>query len=178
MKTTQTRPSSARRDFWRSMICGLPLAPAIILQARAQSGDEPVLDEGNLRAFVALARSDIRTEKTAVIAQNIEFTPDEGIDFWPLQREYEMQLEKLLDRRYELILQFARHFGTMSNKDATDLAMEVFELEGQRTSLKRKYFKKFSKVVPALKAARFFQIENQLNMVVDLQIAASLPLIQ
>jgi hypothetical protein len=33
-------------------------------------------------------------------------------------------------------------------------------------------------MVPALKAARFFQIENQLNMVLDLQVAASLPLLQ
>jgi hypothetical protein len=32
--------------------------------------------------------------------------------------------------------------------------------------------------MPATKAARFFQIENQLNMVLDLQVAASLPLIK
>jgi hypothetical protein len=32
--------------------------------------------------------------------------------------------------------------------------------------------------MPATKAARFFQLENQLNMALDLQVAAALPLIK
>jgi hypothetical protein len=32
------------------------------------------------------------------------------------------------------------------------------------------------KVIPAVKAAWFFQIENQINMAIDLQVAAALPL--
>jgi hypothetical protein len=77
-----------------------------------------------------------------------------------------------------LIAQFAKAYVTMTNGQATQLAKEAFDLEAQRTDLKRDYFEKFSKVIPPLKAARFFQIENQLNMVVDLQIASSLPLIK
>ena len=33
-------------------------------------------------------------------------------------------------------------------------------------------------LVPAVKATRFFQIENQINLALDLQVAASLPLIK
>ena len=66
----------------------------------------------------------------------------------------------------------------MTDDQANDLALKVFNLEEKRTDLKRKYFKKFRKVIPALKAARFFQIENQINMVIDLQVAGSLPLIK
>jgi hypothetical protein len=32
--------------------------------------------------------------------------------------------------------------------------------------------------VPGVKAARFFQIENLINMALDLQVAASLPLLK
>jgi len=66
----------------------------------------------------------------------------------------------------------------MTDENAEKLLKRVFELEEDRLNLKQKYFKKIKRVVPTVKAARFFQIENQLNMVVDLQIASALPLIQ
>ena len=66
----------------------------------------------------------------------------------------------------------------MTEKEAEALAKGAFDLEEKKTSLKRKYFTKFRKIIPATKAARFFQIENQLNMVLDLQVAGALPLIK
>ena len=66
----------------------------------------------------------------------------------------------------------------MTDKQASDLAKKSFDLEEKKTDLKRQYFKKFAKVIPAKKAARFFQIDNQLNMALDLQVAAALPLIK
>ena len=54
----------------------------------------------------------------------------------------------------------------------------MFELEKRRTKLKKKYFKKFEKAVSAVVAAKFIQIENQINLLVDLQIASELPLIE
>jgi hypothetical protein len=173
MKTNST--SLSRGSFLRACALGLPLLPATL---SAQESSAAKIDAGNLRAFVELARSDLRTQKSLIMAENIEFTGDEAAEFWPLQREYELELGKLLDRRLELIARYANHYRTMTDKDAAKLATDVFDLEEKRTDLKRKYFKKFARVVPALKAARFFQIENQLNMALDLQIAASLPLIK
>jgi len=171
----------SRNTFLRAVGLSLPLLP--LAAARAQqyatpAAARPVPDPGNLRAFVELARSDIRTEKALVIAENITFTADEATDFWPLHREYESELSKLLDRRLELITRLAHQQGSLTDEDAAKLANESFDLETKRTTLKRKYFKKFSKTVTARKAARFFQLENQLNMVLDLQVAAALPLIK
>lgn len=174
----QGSPSLSRGTFLRSLLLGLPLLPVALKAQDAPPAPAPALDLGNLRAIVALARSDIRTEKALIIAQNIRFTDDEALEFWPAHRDYELELDKLLDQRYALILKFARQFGTMTDADARTLANKAFDLEAKRTALKRKYFKKFSKVIPALKAAQFFQIENQINLAIDLQIAASLPLIQ
>lgn len=151
--------------------------------ARAQdtvtkSAAEPTLDAGNLRAFIALARSDLKTEKTAIIAQNIRFTEDEAFGFWPLHSEYSIALNKLLDERLVLLSDYAATYKEMTDPQATALAGKVFDWEKKRTDLKRTWFKKFSKVVPAKKAAQFFQIENQINAALDLQLAAALPLIQ
>lgn len=136
------------------------------------------MDAGNLRAFIELARADLKTEKTLIIAQNISFTEDEAFEFWPLHSEYTLELNKLLDERLKLLSVYASAYKTMTDPQATQLAGKVFDLEEKRTGLKRKWFKKFSKAVPAKKAAQFFQIENQINAALDLRLAAALPLIK
>ena len=85
---------------------------------------------------------------------------------------------ELNDLKLALIEQYAATYENMTDKQASDLAKKSFDLEEKKTDLKRQYFKKFAKVIPAKKAARFFQIDNQLNMALDLQVAAALPLIK
>jgi hypothetical protein len=131
-----------------------------------------------LRAFVELARSDIKTQKALIIAENLPMTEDEASEFWPLHREYEGELSKLNDQKLALIVRYAKNYQTMTDQEAGELANASFDLEAKKTDLKRKYFKKFTKVVHATKAARFFQLESQLNMALDLQVAAALPLIK
>jgi hypothetical protein len=151
-------------------------APAQI--TNATSATKMSVDAGNLRAFIELARSDLKTQKTLIIAQNIQFTEDEAVEFWPLHSEYTVQLNKLLDQRLVLLEQYAATYQNMTDAQATSLAKKIFTWEEKRVDLKRTWFKKFSKVVPAKKAAQFFQIENQLNAALDLQLAAALPLIK
>ncbi len=151
--------------------------------ALAQSGGKPDAaadkpDLGNLRLFIELARSDLKTQKAIILAENLPLTEEEGAEFWPLHREYQEAQAKLGDQKLALIQDYAANYQSMTDAKATELAKKSFDLEEKRTDLKRSYFKKFAKVIPAKKAARFFQLDNQLNMVVDLQVAASLPLLK
>jgi hypothetical protein len=156
--------------------CGLAQSGTDTNTTPASAAGPP--DAGNLRAFVELARSDIKTQKALIIAENLPLTEEEGAEFWPLHREYEGELSKLNDQKLALIIRYAKNYQTMTDKEAGELANGSFDLEEKKTDLKRKYFKKFSKVMPATKAARFFQLESQLNMALDLQVAAALPLIK
>lgn len=181
MNASNSTSTISRGAFLRALAFSTPLLPAAMAQAQDPSASpSPTLkpDPGNLRTFVELARSDIRTEKTLIIAENIKLTDDEAIEFWPVHREYDIEYNRLLDQRLALIVRFAEHYGSMTEAQAKDLATRSFDLEEKRTALKRKYFKQFSKIIPAVKAARFFQIENQLNMALDLQVAGALPLIK
>ncbi len=177
-----SRPPDAipRSAFLRALALCLPWVPAAALGAEEPPREisETKVDLGNLRAFVELARSDLRTQKALILAQNLDLTVDEAVEFWPLHREYTTELNRLLDQRYDLFVKFVKEYGAMTNEQATDLSTRGFGLEQKRLNLKRKYFKKFRKVIPALKAAQVLQIENQLNMAMDLQLAASLPLLK
>src|SRR5277367_6457679 len=100
--------------------------------ALAQSGGDNLLpapsatdqppDAGNLRAFVELARSDLKTQKALIIAENLPMTEDEAAEFWPVQRDYENELSKLNDQRLALIVRYANNYQTMSDAEATELA--------------------------------------------------------
>jgi len=129
-------------------------------------------------AYIELLRSDVKTKKVAIITEVMHFTNEEANAFWPMYREYEFELTKIGDGRLELIKDYARNYETMTDEKAKELIEKALKLEGKRTKLKKKYFKKFDKVLPSKTVAKFFQLENQINLLIDLQIASELPLIK
>ncbi len=108
----------------------------------------------------------------------MELTEGEAVDFWPLYERYGHDLDALNDQRLALIRRYLALYDKLTDKQARQLATEVFSLEEKRTALKRKYFPEWAQVITARKAVRFFQIENRLNAAIDLQLAAALPLIK
>jgi hypothetical protein len=132
----------------------------------------------NLRAYVELLRSDIRTQKVAIITELMQFTEDEDVKFWPIYREYETELARINDQRMALIAEYATAYGKMTDEIADRIAAGALDLEGQRHALKTKYYTRFKSVLAPVKAARFLQVENQILLLLDLQIAASLPIVE
>ena len=129
-------------------------------------------------AYIQLLRSDARTQKAAVITEAMQFTDEESNAFWPVYREYELELSKIIDDRIELIKDYIQNYDILTDEKAKVLARQVFTLEKRRTKLKKKYFKRFSRALSATIAAKFIQVENQINLLIDLQIASELPLIE
>ena len=55
------------------------------------------------------------------------------------------------------------------------MAERMFEYDSRLAELKKKYYKKFNKVLPALTVTKFFQLERSIDLMVDMQVEASLP---
>jgi hypothetical protein len=134
--------------------------------------------EANLRAYVDLLRSDVRSQRIAILTEVMQFTEEEDAKFWPVYREYESELAKINDERIAVIREYASNYDTLTDTVADRLARSALELEGRRNQLKAKYYDRFRTVLPAKTAIRFFQVENQILLLLDLQIAASLPIVQ
>jgi hypothetical protein len=77
-----------------------------------------------------------------------------------------------------LIKLYSDSYGSMTDQVATKLANGALDLDAKRNDLKRQYFQKFSQTLNPRIGARFLQIENQLEKIIDLQIASSLPVIE
>ena len=63
--------------------------------------------EANLHAYVELLRSDIRSQRVAIITELMNFSEAEDAKFWPVYREYETELAKVNDDRLALIKEYA-----------------------------------------------------------------------
>ena len=134
--------------------------------------------ERNLKAYVELLRSDLRTQKVAVITELMQFSEAEDKAFWPIYREYDAELTTLNDEKLKGIQEFASNYGTLTDAMADSLATRALDLETRRTALKQKYHAHIKSELSPRIAARFLQIEHQIQLLIDLQIAAALPIIQ
>jgi len=145
-------------------------------KAPAQSAAEETPREVNLRAYVELLRSDLRTQKTAIIAGTLQLNEQEDQKFWPIYREYEGELAKINDDRIANIKEYAEHYDQLTNEVADRLVLRALDIQGRRGALLASYYNKLKAALPAKTAARVIQVENQILLVLDLQIAASLPI--
>jgi hypothetical protein len=157
---------------------GLCLGPRIALAQAAKPDSATEAREANLHAYAELLRSDVRAQKSAIITELMQFTEDEDAKFWPVYREYEAELAKVNDDRIALIKEYAGAYEKMTDEVADRLARGALDVEGRRHALKLKYYDRFKSVLSAKTAARFLQVENQILLILDLQIAASLPIVQ
>jgi hypothetical protein len=99
----------------RALLIGVGLAGLWALLAssttavRAQDAD-PDSQDLNIRAYIELLRSDVRAKKTAVMAEVMGFNDEEAAKFWPIYREYELELSKLNDRKLAGIKDYAQNY--------------------------------------------------------------------
>lgn len=148
------------------------LFAALLLVAPAvASADE-------LDKYVEVLRSDLQTGKTALLTEALSLTTEEGNVFWPIQREYEVELAKIADQRIQLIRDYAGQYNSMTGDFAKSLMDRAFKLDESRTALLKKYTGKVSKQVSPIVAARFAQCESLVNSMVDVKLRSELPLLK
>ena len=128
--------------------------------------------------LVELMRSDLRTEKMAIVTKAMQLTEEQSTAFWPVYKEYEAELIKLNDERVLLIKDYGANYDTMTPEMAKDLIGRSFKLQEGRTKLLKSYVGKMGKAVDDKTAARWAQVEYTLNAAIDLQVGAELPLIK
>jgi hypothetical protein len=174
-------PMSSRLLLGRLSASGLAgllaisLGPALRAQEKPSQTDT---QEQNIDAYVDLLRHDIQKQRVAITSQLMQLSPEQAATFWPIYNDYAKQLSALGDLRLKGIKEYAANYSSLSDQKATELANMRFDYDQKLLALKKTYFEKFSKALTPKLAARFFQIENQLLDIVDLQVASSLPVIQ
>ena|SRR5215472_7554686 len=134
--------------------------------------------ELNTDAYIQLLRADLKSQKQQIVKETMQLDEKQAALFWPVYTEYDTALTKIGDERLAIIQEYAANFMTMTNEKADQLAKQVMALDDQRNELRRKYDEQVSKALSPVLATRFFQVENQIQLLVDLKIAANLPILE
>jgi hypothetical protein len=136
---------------------------------RAQD-QEPTIDSA-----IAVARANMQAGKTTVITSAMNFNDKEGAAFWPIYKQYDYERSRLDDGRVAVIKEYAQKYPNLTDADAKAMAEKMLECDSRLAALKKKYYKKFNKVLPALTVAKFFQLERRVDLLMDMQVESSLP---
>ena len=156
--------------------CALIVISGLGVQAQSKPVTEAETKALNLSAYAELLRSDVKAEKVAIITEVMGFTEAEDKAFWPIYRQYDLEMAKLGDERVALIESYARGFSNMTDSLAETLATRAMDLEARRHAALAACYQKVSKALSPRTALRFLQVEHQLLLLIDLQIAALLPI--
>ncbi len=164
----------------KSIAAVLVLAGALILlgSAFAQQSPPPASTPTVSDQDIQLMRQDIRSQKKQIIAANLQLTDAEATKFWPVYDAYTVETTKLGDARYALIKEYAQSYATMTDAQAKSLIKRWAATDQELVNLRMQWMPKFEAVLPGKKAALFFQIDRRVALLIDLQLASSIPMVQ
>jgi hypothetical protein len=144
----------------------------------ATSGLSAQSSGAGLNDYIELLKSDFRTQKTALLTDYLKLSEAESKAFWPVYKEYDAELEKLADRRINLIKELANALKDMSQEKSAELMEDALDIESDRVDLWEKYFGKFKDKLMAFRAAQIIMFERELQTIIDLQIYSNMPTIE
>jgi hypothetical protein len=135
-------------------------------------------NELNTEAYIQLLRQEVRIERQSLIRAGMQLDEKQGTAFWPIYKTYAAEQVKLGDERLAIIKDYSDHFLTMNDANAERLAAQIMTLDERRIALRRKYFQLMKSALSTVLVVRFFQLDQQIQLIIDLRIAANLPIIE
>ncbi len=156
-------------------VLALLLSVTAVVSAFAQDNSGVQTDEN-----LARARTMIQEGRKEIIREDLHMTVVEEAAFWPLYAKYRAQLMPIQDRYVALTSNYIRQYesGILTDKYAEKMLQDYFRIKSDLLTTRRKYIRKFKKILPMLKVARFYQLENKMNADIDAELAFLVPLIE
>ena len=126
---------------------------------------------------IQLLRSDVQSGKNDIIAHTMQFTDTESAAFWPVYRDYARDQQAIGDERLQVIKDYAKNIDSMDDAKARDMVQRMINVEDKTLNLREDYWPKFMKALGAKRAAKFYQVDNRLTLMINIQLASEIPLI-
>ncbi len=162
----------------RLMIAGLfallaGFVPPGWAQTKPAGGEKPA---NNLETV----HEKLKTDKKSIVTKYMELTDSEAKSFWPVYEDYQKDLQKIHERLGALLKSYAAEYRgkSLTDEKAKKLLDEWIALEQDEVKQRSAFIPKVTKALPAKKAARYLQIENEYRMLIKYDLAATVPLAQ
>jgi hypothetical protein len=128
-------------------------------------------------AEIQLLRQDIRAKRRQIVAANLPLTTEESAKFWPIYDQYIAETIKINNGRYALIKEYSANYASMTDAEAAELIRKWIDSDKAMVDLRLSYIPIVEKALPAKKASMFIQIDRRVQLMIDLELAGQIPLI-
>ena len=151
---------------------------SVMGQAAAQSAPgagaqtSPIKDQD-----IEMLRADLRQQRKQIMAENMTLTADEATKFWPIFDQYRKEAIKPNDDRWAVIKDYAANYNTMTDAQAQDYMKRSTAVDQQLLALRMKYVPIFEQVISAKKTALWYQIDRRVDLLINLQLSAEIPMV-
>ena len=147
-----------------------------VAPVNAETSTDGVLSQKEITA----AKELMDTSRNIALIINLDFTAEENDKFWPLYEEYRQKIGGVRERKLLLINEYAARYrdDTVDDEFADRAIEDLIKIQIDTAKIRGKYWKKFRRIIPATKAARFYQLENKMDAEVEYILAGGVPLIE
>ena len=158
------------------LACTVPFTSAwAFAQAEQSTAGESSAEAKAAELNIQLLREDIRSDRKQITAANLPLTPDEATRFWPVYDQYIQETIAINDIRWAVMKDYSANYDKLTDQLAEDYMKKSAEADRRLIELREKYVPKFEKVIPAKKAALWYQIDRRLDLLINLQLTTLVP---
>jgi hypothetical protein len=153
-------------------LLSFPMA-TVLAQPKPAQGDKPA---SNLE----IIHEKLKADKKLIVSQYMELTEAEARKFWPVYEEYQQDLQRGNERLLRLLESYAADYKNKSLTDekAKKLLDEWIAIDQDEGKRRSAFAPKVLQALPAKKAARYLQIENEYRILLRYDLAATVPLVE
>src|SRR5580700_7781153 len=147
-------------------------------QPAAQSAPGADAQPNNIRdQDIEMLRANLRAQRKQIMAENMTLTADEATKFWPIFDQYRREAIKPNDERWAVIKDYAANYNTMTDAQAQEYMQRANAVDQQLLALRMKYVPVFEKVISPKKTALWYQIDRRIDLLINLQLSAVIPMV-
>ena len=155
------------RNALAAALLGVALGLTAPLYAQDKAGD--VTDLQALRQAV-------KNDKRALVASTLNLNDAEAKRFWPIYDAYQRNLDITGRRRSVALQELMFRERPMGNLAARQYATEMLALDDAELKARKAMRNRVMRALPAVKAARYLQLEEKVRALQDYDVASTVPL--
>ena len=106
----------------------------------------------------------IQALKVSYITKQLDLSPEEAQQFWPVYNEYQDKLSAIQKSKRQEMIENRMNFDDLSDVDVQKAIDKQFDFEQQELDLKKEYYTRFEKVLPVKKVAKLMVAEERFKV--------------
>ncbi len=153
------------------------ILPILFILPLIITGTALAVDE-NVKEGVLVTRAMIVADRTQVVLNTLRLSDEEIKAFSPVYLEYWEEMNLLNDGLEKLILDYSDNYNNLTDEKALGMLDDYLDLQKKKIALKKKYVKRFKKVLTPKKLVQYYQTENKMDAIIMVELTRGIPLVK